>query len=285
MKIVLLITIILISTTSFSQQQSITTQFWNDYVFYNPSTVGINYKHQAIIHYRNQWEKVNGAPNTISANYNYAINRNHGVGVNYLYEIIGNTKQHAGSLNYSYRIHFNETDKHFLSIGLGLGISNYFIDFSKYIYPSLPEYPTSPRTTYPTLSFGLSYRIKEFDFGVSSTQITEGFLASNQTYRPARHYFLTSSYNIIFGEKFALKPQLLIGTDASTISSNFNLLATAFRYYSLGVGYRSSDAVLFIAQVDIVGKFRIGYSYDMTTNKLSGISRGSHEIVLGFLLK
>jgi hypothetical protein len=36
---------------------------------------------------------------------------------------------------------------------------------------------------------------------------------------------------------------------------------------------------------DIMEKFRVGYSYDLTLNKLKSISRGSHEIVLGLMLK
>ncbi|MBL4862634.1 MAG: type IX secretion system membrane protein PorP/SprF, partial [Crocinitomicaceae bacterium] len=35
---------------------------------------------------------------------------------------------------------------------------------------------------------------------------------------------------------------------------------------------------------DLKERYRIGYSYEYSINKLSSISRGSHDIVLGILI-
>ena len=273
-----------------SQQDLLLTQFWNNYSFINPATCAMDYKHHVVIHYRNQWDGVNGAPNSLLGNYNYELNRNHGIGINYMYETIGNDKVNIGVLNYNYRFHFSDSLKHFLSIGAGIGVGNRLIDNSKFIPPTVDLDPLLVKsgTTYPKLNFGLAYQYKQFLVGLSSTQITEAFLArskSGYAFHPARHYYFVTSYDFQIAPNFSLKPQVLVRTDAIKISTDVNLLATLYKNYSLGVTYRTVDAIAFIAQVDIVGRFRVGYSYDITTNTLKGISKGSHEIVLGFQLK
>lgn len=78
---------------------------------------------------------------------------------------------------------------------------------------------------------------------------------------------------------------MLVRTDMVKMSADFNLLVYYKKQYWLGVGYRTSDAICFMGGWDIKEKFRVGYCYDLTINQLSSISRGTHEIVLGFQLK
>lgn len=272
-----------------AQQEPIFTQFWNNYSYINPATAALDTKHQAAVQYRNQWDGVNGAPNTIMATYNYAINRNHAVGMNYMYETIGNSTLNGGMLNYNYRVHFSDSIVHFLSFGAGIGLGNIKYDFSDFMSSQVPGDLFLPaNTTYPKLNVGVAYRYKNFFAGIGSTQVTEAFLARSQTgsgYHPVRHYYFMSSYNFMITDAFWLKPQVLLRTDVIKLSADLNLLATLYKNYSLGFTYRTNESYGFIAQVDIVGKYRIGYSYDYTTNAFQGISKGSHEITLGFQLK
>lgn len=272
-----------------AQQEQIFTQFWNNYSYINPASAAIETKHQAAIQFRNQWDGINGAPNTLMATYNYAINRKHAVGFNYMFGTIGNSTLNNGMLNYNYRVHFSDSTLHFLSFGAGIGMGNIKYDYSTFIFPQLTYDPSFPsNTTYPKLNVGVAYRNKNFFAGIGSTQVTESFLVRSQSgygYNPARHYYLMSSYNFMVTDVFWLKPQVLLRTDAVKFSADLNLLATLYKNYSLGFTYRTNESFGFIAQVDIVGKYRIGYSYDYTTNAFQGISRGSHEITLGFQLK
>ena len=63
-------------------------------------------------------------------------------------------------------------------------------------------------------------------------------------------------------------------------------LGTYIKYgvFNVGALYRNRDA--FILSIGInTGKFKIGYSYDVTVSKLNnGVSGGSHEISLGLNL-
>ncbi len=288
-KLLLLFTL-LFSFLANAQQEPILTQFWNSYSFINPATCAMDYKHQATVQYRNQWDGVNGAPNSLLANYNYEINRNHGVGINYMYETIGYSKINVAVLNYNYRFHFSDSITHFLSVGAGLGMGNIAFDYTNanFNYYTINLNPLKYATTYPKLNLGIVYRFKNLFVGIGSTQITESLLSRSNTsypYNPVRNYYFMSAYDFKLAKNFSLKPQLLFQTDIIFASTQINLLATLFKNYSLGFTYRSNDAFGFIAQVDIVGKFRVGYSYDYTINQLAGVSNGTHEVVLGFQLK
>jgi hypothetical protein len=50
----------------------------------------------------------------------------------------------------------------------------------------------------------------------------------------------------------------------------------------LGVGARSTNAAMIIAEYNLTKNFRFGYSYDISINELRSVNRGSHEVFLGF---
>jgi type IX secretion system PorP/SprF family membrane protein len=83
-------------------------------------------------------------------------------------------------------------------------------------------------------------------------------------------------------ENVKIKPSIL----AKYIrNSPFEIDLNAIVYFKiLGIGYsyRSNDAMVFLATVNINKQFSVGYSYDLTTSKLSTYVRGSHEIMLKY---
>jgi len=51
-----------------------------------------------------------------------------------------------------------------------------------------------------------------------------------------------------------------------------------------GASYRLQDGFAGMIGVNVNSTFNVGYSYDYTTSRLNTVSKGSHEIVVGFLL-
>jgi len=51
-----------------------------------------------------------------------------------------------------------------------------------------------------------------------------------------------------------------------------------------GASYRINDGFAAMVGVNLSNKFNIGYSYDITTSQLNTVSKGTHEILVGFLL-
>ncbi|MEY3236414.1 MAG: hypothetical protein RI883_515 [Bacteroidota bacterium] len=268
-----------------AQQDLLVTQFWNLKSFYNPAAAGLNYKHQAALLARWQWIGVNGAPDSQLASYSVKSDKLHGgLGLSYLHDKIGFSTQNQFKVNYSYQIQLK--NESILSVGLAGGIANYRLD-AVLVPPTSaidPNLPVSFNQTNFIADFGIAYSHNKFNTGISVTQLN--IQSNSDNYQYAEHFYVFADY--IFGNVsgFQFKPQVLVRTDLVKMSGDINLTSFYKEKYSLGIGYRNRDAFCFNIGWDIKNKFRIGYSYDVTVSKLNnGVSGGSHEFVLGLLLK
>jgi hypothetical protein len=60
-----------------------------------------------------------------------------------------------------------------------------------------------------------------------------------------------------------------------------------FQYRDLlwvGGSFRYQDGYAAMIGLNVSNTFNIGYSYDFTTTNLNTVSRGTHELMIGFLL-
>jgi len=278
MKSTLLFFILLITPLA-KAQDSHNSMFWNNYTLFNPAASGLFYKHQANAMFRDQWVGVNGAPVTLTGNYNAKAAFIHGgIGVNYQHISIGFYWVQRFNLNYSYHWKLGKTGV--LAAGVSAGIYG-FGTGPKWV---LPANSGPNKGSAFIMNVGLIYKTERFNLGLSSTNINEPEI-HNLAFSTNRNYYLNADYMFGIAPKFELKPQVLVRTDMVKYSADINLLAYYNKQYWLGVTYRTNAAIGFMGGWDIKEKYRVGYSYDMTINHLSSISRGSHEIIVAFLLK
>jgi type IX secretion system PorP/SprF family membrane protein len=52
----------------------------------------------------------------------------------------------------------------------------------------------------------------------------------------------------------------------------------------IGASYRHEDGFAAMAGLNISNKINVGYAYDYTTSGLNIVSKGTHEILVGFIL-
>lgn len=270
-----------------AQQDPLFSQFMNIKNHINPATSGLNYKYQACVMAREQWVGVNGAPNSQLLNYSMKIDSfNSGIGINYLHDKIGFSQSSTIKMNYSYQLKFE--NERILSFGLAAGVM---------FYELKPEWnpPTSnPDSSLPegindagfTSDFGVAYSTDRLNLGISTTNLSETrYTTNNSSYQSARHYYLFADYTFGSEEGLQFRPELLTRTDFVKINTQINLLGVYKGKYTFGIGVRQTDAIIAMIGWDIKKKFRVGYAYDYSINKLRSVSRGSHELVLGFYLK
>ncbi len=267
----------------------------------NPGKTGIDMYNSicATSVYRNQWDKVNGAPNSAILNVEANLSKFFpgGVGLAFYHDAIGFARQNNLLLNYSYPISIGKTGT--LGIGVGVGIINYGMD-PTWIPPTTlidPSLPVGFAATNLDANFGVYFSGKDFSVGISSTHLNESLLTQtadfmgasvSQNYQTARHYYLMGGKTFKKTLGGDIDAQLLLRTDLVKLSADVNA-----RYiYSLkgdkqvygGLTYRTSDAIAVMLGFTPIQKLTIGYSYDLTLNKLASISRGSHEMLVKYCL-
>ena len=162
-----------------AQQDKLITHFIYDKMSINPGKTGMGMLNSicATTLYRNQWDKVNGAPNSAILNIEADLSRFFpgGIGLSFYHDAIGFARQNNVILNYSYPITIGNGT---LGLGIGVGIINYGMDPLWVPPTSNPDnsLPTGFAATNLDVNFGAYYEGKGFYAGISSTHLTESLL-------------------------------------------------------------------------------------------------------------
>lgn len=279
-----------LGANSYAQQDKLITHFIYDKMSLNPGSTGLDEGICGTMIYRNQWDKVNGAPN--SAVFNVEANMNRyfpgGVGISFFHDAIGFSRQNNLLLNYSYPLEIQGAGT--LGIGVGVGIVNFGMN------PDWVPPTTNPDNSLPTgfaatnldLNFGLYFKgNNDYYVGLSSTHLNQSLLTQtvgviDQQYQTARHYYLMG------GKKFNnigngdVDVQMLMRTDLVKFSADINARYIWNNIAYGGLTYRTSDAIAIMLGFVPMTNFTVGYSYDITINQLSSVSRGSHEVLMKY---
>lgn len=285
----LLNVLVLLTLTSsvFAQQDKLITHFIYDKMTINPGSTGLEKGICGTLMYRNQWDKVNGAPN--SAIFNVESNMGRwmpiNLGLSFYHDAIGFARQNNLLLNISYPIPVTIAGGT-LAIGLGVGMVNFGMD-PTWIPPTTAIDPTLPASTSATnvdMNAGIYFRHNQGKWfaGISSTHLSESALTAVD-YKTFRHYNILGGYKIDLGNSGrAIDIQSMVRTDFVKFSADINVRYLHDQWFYGGLSYRVSDAVALMVGIIPIRNFVIGYSYDITINKLSNISRGTHEIALRY---
>ena len=293
----------LTASVSFAQQDKLITHFIFDKMSFNPAAAGINDGFCATTIYRNQWDKVNGAPNSAVLNVEGNFSRwlPMGGGISFYHDAIGFTRQNNVLLNLNYQRSMNPGT---ISVGLGIGIMNVGMnpDWVPPVTLVDPSLPTGYSDIKMDLNAGIYWKgAQDYYVGISSTHVNEPVLDDSTpgittpvvTYNSARHYYLMGgkSFMNVFSNGGDIDGNVLIRTDAVKVSADINVRYMMDDLYYGGLTYRTSDAIAVMAGVrpfklmntnSPLSSFLVGYSYDITINKLASISRGSHEIMMRY---
>jgi type IX secretion system PorP/SprF family membrane protein len=294
-----LLTILLVAVIGSvqAQQDKLVTHFIFDKMSINPGKTGLDLYNGicATTIYRNQWDKVNGAPNSAILNIESNLSRflPGGIGINFYHDAIGFSRQNNLLLNYSYPIQIGREGV--LGVGVGIGIMNFGMD-PEWVPPTQAVDPTLPvgfAATAVDANFGLYFQSKDYYVGISSTHLTESDLSKavsqvTQSYQTARHYYLMGGYKFKDVMNGTIDAQMLVRTDFIRFSADLNaryLFKLDDKDAYGGLTFRTSDAIAVMLGYSPMPKLQVGYSYDITVNKLASISRGSHELMVKYCYK
>lgn len=307
---------------SAQQRPQYTQYIFNNFIL-NPAISGIENYIDVKGGYRNQWQGLDGAPETsyfsihapIGKKFLYgtstsvpqgggtnpnsrsylqtymASEPHHGVGFHVVSDKAGPIARTDVNLTYAY--HIGITEQVNFSVGVAAGMSKIYLDHSKITLenPIDRAIGTGNYNQFkPDLSAGVWLYGPRYFAGISAQQLLKSPIsfsddASYNQGKKVPHLFVTAGYKIYLGDDFAAIPSTLLKfVSPVPVSVDFNLkLAFRDRFW-LGGSYRKDDALAAMAGFNIGSLLNLSYSYDFTTSDLNTVSNGSHEIVLGIFL-
>ncbi len=283
------------------------TQFYSNPVYLNPAFAGSNVCPRLVMNYRNQWPSFSANFITSAVTYDQKADLlSGGLGFTIMSDNVANTlKTNNASLVYSY--HQNITRKFSLNFGFQGTFIQKSVDVSKLTFGDMID----PRRgfVYSSNDFILTEPLNVLDFSAGVLGFSENFFfglavhhltqpeeslvfnsnnSSSKSFLPRRYSahlgleipLQPQNQSMFTGEKETLSPSILFNKQGDYQELNVGLY---YRNGNLvgGLWYRNGDSfiVTFGIQTEAL---RIGYSYDLTTSKLSVVSGGSHEISLAF---
>lgn len=308
---------------SFGQQRPHYTQYiLNNYVL-NPALSGIENYTDVKISGRDQWVGLQGAPRTVyltahtplgkkdykasATSYqvpgenprgtsyweNYtASEAHHGVGLAVISDQTGAYTRFNADISYAY--HLGLSPKTNLAAGFSAGIARVGRNGSKdfFVDPNDPARGNAGEMyrIRPDLNVGLWLYSSDYFVGLSGQQIIPqkiAFVNDSLGFKIIPHLFATAGYRMLVNEDVNATPSVMfkyVSGSPTNPQFDFNLKVQYQDLFWLGGSYRLQNGYAAMAGLNVGNTFNVGYAYDFTTTSLNTVSRGTHEIVIGFLI-
>lgn len=291
MKKVLSLLLLLIACANLTAQQtSLNTLYNQNQYLINPAAAGYDPCFKAYLGHRNQWVGINESPIRNFITLDGRLGKNHGLGLNIQHFQAGLLSNFDAKLSYAY--HFSLGENSSLSLGISAGMIQQRFAISDAIASDYDD-NTLLQGNQSDIGFtseaGIMLRLKRLQLGfsvpqifASGVQINQGS-STEQDFRLVRHFNAFASYDLISSDNWKLNPFVLY-RNALFIGHQVDAGARVAWKNILGVGamYRTSYGMAAMADINIGDKFRLAYSYGFgSTNNITGISKGTHEIMIG----
>ena len=283
--------LLLSNNRSMAQTEPMYSQYMYNMLGVNPAYAGSREATSFNIFQRRQWVGIDGAPQTTSVSLDQAIlNKKAGWGIQLYDDKLGVEKADGINLMTATRIRVSENG--ILSGGLSFGVMNYRIDLinvANRFTPSDPAFYSNFNKWTPSIGLGLYYNTDNFYAGVSIPNILKSRLSAFDAIKSglqkvnARHFFLTTGIVIPLNEDIKIKPSTMIKmVEGAPIEADFNTNVWLRDLISVGVSYRTGDAIIGMAEIQATENLRFGYSYDITISPLKYYNNGSHEFMIRY---
>lgn len=279
------------------------TQFYANPLYLNPAFAGSHGCPRFALNYRNQWPSLSGNYVTYSASYDqYFKTISGGFGVIATHDQQGQGTIYTTQLGLIYSYHLRVNRKFSMLFGAQAAWQQKHLDWDKltfgdmidprrgFIYQT-GDVPRGGNRGFFDASAGIVGYSKRFFFGFAAHHLNmpnESMIVGESR--------LPMRFTGHVGAEIPLGAKSKYNANAASIMPNIIYqyqngfqelnIGTYVKYgiFQAGFWYRNRDAFIVTLGIN-TGKFKVGYSYDVTVSKLNnGVSGGSHEVSLGINL-
>lgn len=278
-----------------AQYEGLASQFMFVPEMYNPASLNANGKINAIGFYRAQWMGMQNAPDS----YFFAVNgplrflkHDHGVGLMFVDDEAGMFSTQQVELQYAFKYQLTIGT---LSFGLNAGLINQkILSDGLRLLEGLDDYhqgsdPLIPQSEVNDMAFdfavGAMIRTSDWYVGLSAVHLTKPKfeLDDNISSQIGRSAFLTGGYSYpLPNNRFTLNGEGMLKTDFASWQLDADATLDIDDRYYFGLGWRVMDAVVFMAGLDVLNGLKIGYAFDLSTNRLITKTYGAHEVYVRY---
>lgn len=306
-KIVLTGLFYLMLSPLFGQQDTQYGQYIYNGLYLNPAYAGYREAIFGQAFYRSQWTGIKGAPQSLSVSIDAPIDdKNIGIGAIVTKDKIGAQSSLNGYANLAYRLRLNHNIFNVLAFGLGAGVLQTGVNGNLLEADEIGDtrIPVGFESkVVPSLRIGAQLSTETFFMGLSANNLFAKRLTDVNdvliNLNAETHIYFTAAMVFPIYTDINLKPSFLIKDDLhGPTSMDLNAFLIFKDRFSFGATYRTSvklfpkrnlqsdltkrSAVGFISDFLIQQRFRVGYGFDYSLNKLGNYDYGSHEISIGY---
>lgn len=284
-RIVVLFLYVLICRVGFSQQQPMYAQYMFNMLNVNPAYAGSRDVGNLNVLIRRQWLGVEGGPTTGSISYDQRIqDKNFSVGGQLYYDKLYIQNRTGVQGFYSYMAGM---EKSTLSLGMSFGVLNYRTNYTA-TNPFQSGDPLQQEVVnafLPTAGFGALWSGEKWFVAFSSPNLFKAYkpeLNSKSVSFAGKegNYYLTAGYNLKLSDQVVARPSVMlksISGAAAQVDLNMNIWLNDI--VGFGGSYRTGDAVVAMAQLQLSSLFRVGYAFEQ---KIKIFNTSSHELMMRY---
>lgn len=289
-KISIILFLIFTAISSNAQQDPQYTNYMFNTMTVNSAYAGSRGHLSVTALHRTQWVGIDGAPQTQSLSIESPVGKNVGVGLSFVNDRLGPSKETYIDASVSYTLRLNNDSQ--LSFGMKGGARLLNVDLFDG-FQNQSDVASINNKFLPTIGAGVYWRNEKSYVGLSIPNFLtknhfdrDDFSSNNYKVSAERlHYFLIAGKVFDLSSSVKFKPAFLgkfvAGAPAIVdLSANFLIDDTV----RLGVAYRWDDSVSGLLGFQISPRILLGYSYDLTTTRLGDFNSGTHEIMLRYEL-
>ncbi len=256
----------------------------------NPAVAGSEEGLPLAFSFRKLWSGFEGSPSLQNLSAHMEVAEHMGVGAKIFNFTAGPLRRTGFEATYAYHLPLNDgTQK--LAFGLSGLFYQYFLDINSLNLEDPNDAALAAATDkmiVPDISFGMYYYGPNYFLGLAIPQLfgrrvdlkTDKLLEQRQV----RHYIIHGGYRFNATSELQLEHSVMVKfLDDGQFQADLNLRAVYQEMVSLGLSYRTGDAIAVMAGYNH-GPFQIGYCYDITLSDIRTVSSGSHEIMLIYKL-
>ncbi len=300
-KIFSLLVFSVILIDAYSQINSPWTQYNQLPYVQNAALSGIENFTDIKIGYKRQWSNFDGAPKTIFAGANHThplgsrdIENARPIKLGFSGYVAHNNYNSIKDtqVSLSYAVHIPLSSAYYLAMGLSTSYNKMKADVQELIIRDTqdPFYASflsgNGAVNYFNVDAGIVLYSEKFYVGYSTQRLVRtrfnSAVAGDGEFN-LRHAVMVG-YNYSLNDQWQVQPSILYRHEAA-LDDIYNL-ALKVRYDAKvwgGVAVRPEASVSLLTGYRINDTLTFSYSYDLATGSTSSISRGSHEIILGFM--